>query len=113
MAGNNNNAWNVNNNGNLNNNNVNNGIGVRPSVSLKSTLGALDGDGSRENPFTGLQELSPNDGDNEDTDGGDEGGETTPDNPQTVDGLVFAILSLFVLMIGSHLVKTHVMSRKN
>ena len=88
-------------------------VGVRPSVSLKSTLGALDGDGSRENPFTGLQELSPNDGDNEDTDGGDEGGETTPDNPQTVDGLVFAILSLFVLMIGSHLVKTHVMSRKN
>ena len=34
------------------------GLGVRPSVSLKSTLGALDGDGSRENPFTGLTEVS-------------------------------------------------------
>ena len=57
-------------------------LGLRPVVSLKSTLGAFDGDGSRENPFTALAEVSDSE-DEEDVP--DEAGETAPVNPQTSD----------------------------
>ena len=79
------------------------GIGVRPSVSLKSTLGALDGDGSRENPFTGLTESSSSDdpADDQPTDEPDTPESTTPDNPQTADMLVAtAVSASFLLALG-------------
>ena len=62
--------------------------GLRPSVSLKSTLGAFDGDGSRENPFTALAEIS---GSEDEEDEAPAEGETTPTNPQTSDYLYYIL----------------------
>ena len=76
------------------------GLGVRPSVSLKSTLGALDGDGSRENPFTGLTEVSDSE-DEEDVP--DEAGETTPGNPQTADMFVTTAVSASLMLALGYL----------
>ncbi|MBQ1372995.1 hypothetical protein IIY67_02140, partial [Candidatus Saccharibacteria bacterium] len=79
---------------------VDHGLGVRPSVSLKSTLGALDGDGSRENPFTGLTEVSDSE-DEEDVP--DEAGETTPGNPQTADMFVTTAVSASLMLALGYL----------
>ena len=68
-------------------------FGLRPVVSLKSTLGASDGDGSRENPFTALAEISG--GEDEESETSAEG-ETTPINPQTSDYL-YIILPLLLI----------------
>ena len=69
-------------------------LGLRPVVSLKSTLGAFDGDGGREKPFTALSEVSDSE-DEEDVP--DEAGETTPVNPQTSDIFLPATLAVVVL----------------
>ena len=74
---------------------VNFGFGVRPSVSLKSTLGALDGDGSRENPFTELAEVTESEDEESETPAE---GETTPANPQTSDYL-YIVLPLLLTSI--------------
>ena len=56
-------------------------FGLRPVVSLKSTLGASDGDGSRENPFTALAEVTG--GEDEEVEP-----EVAPENPATSDSVV-------------------------
>lgn len=70
------------------------GLGVRPVVSLKSTLGAFDGDGSRENPFAALAEISGGEDEEDETPAE---GETTPTNPQTSDIFLPATLAVVVL----------------
>ena len=61
-------------------------FGLRPVVSLKSTLGAFDGDGSRENPFTALAEVT----ESEDGEAPAED-EVAPANPQTSDYLYYIL----------------------
>ena len=57
--------------------------GLRPVVSLKSTLGAYSGDGGRENPFTMLAEVSERSDEESPAEG-----ETTPVNPPTSDAIM-------------------------
>lgn len=73
---------------------VGDGVGVRPSVSLKSTLGANSGDGSKEHPFTNLEVADSTDNDGEEETPAEE--ETTPANPQTSDYL-YLILPLLLI----------------
>ena len=74
-------------------------FGLRPSVSLKSTLGALDGDGSPENPLRNLVEMSAD----EDDDSSEDSSETpaedeaTPANPQTLDPILLPLITLTAL----------------
>ena len=63
-------------------------MGIRPAISLKSSLGALSGDGSKEHPFSNVTNDLPK----EDNSGEDSGetpaeDEATPANPQTSDTL--------------------------
>ena len=72
------------------------GVGVRPSVSLKSTLGANSGDGSKEHPFTNLEVADSTDNDGEEETPAEE--ETAPANPQTSDYL-YLVLPLLLTSI--------------
>ena len=74
--------------------------GFSINYNVKSTLGALDGDGSRENPFTGLTEVSDSE-DEEDVP--DEAGETTPGNPQTADMFVTTAVSASLMLALGYL----------
>ena len=69
-------------------------LGVRPVISLKSTLGAFDGDGSRENPFAALAEVSGSEDEEDETPAE---GETTPANPQTADIFLPAAVTVIAL----------------
>ena len=59
---------------------------IRPAISLKSTLSALEGDGSKENPFHNLVEATESD------EGTPVEDESTPANPQTSDAIIRAII---------------------
>ena len=78
---------------------VRGGIGVRPSVSLKSTLGALEGDGSPENPLRNLVEMSADEDDDSDEDSAETPAEdeATPANPQTSDFILLPLITLTAL----------------
>ena len=76
--------------GSLNNYSTGNELGVRPSVSLKTTLAAAEGDGSPEHPFASFYEVLPTDEDKS---------ENTltlvaPTNPQTSDSAPVVITVL-------------------
>ena len=83
---------------------VDTGHGVRPAVSLKSTLSALEGDGSKEHPFRELAEVEEkedkdDDGQEDRVDGNptSDEKEDEPINPQTIDPLLTAMLTLLLI----------------
>ncbi|MBQ8157050.1 hypothetical protein IJ102_01540 [Candidatus Saccharibacteria bacterium] len=83
-------------------------LGVRPVVSLKSTLGAFDGDGSRENPFTALAEVT----ESEDEEMAPEETPETPVNPATSDSVVAVMAAAAVVVVGGSIVARRGLRRR-
>ena len=71
--------------------------GIRPAVSLKSTMTANAGDGSKEHPFTNLTEAEQNDDSGEDSEDSPAEDLTTPVNPQTTDSIFLPLITLTAL----------------